>query len=117
MLDKLNFFLNSNIFKILKQSDNGKMLCHRYLSKMLNHQDISFVNDDGSISHDPMGYFDAIPDYDKDEILKIIQGNNHNMHTNNKYIVKKTGSGVVMKIPGVTYLVYADTFVPFDSSF
>lgn len=96
MLDKLNFFLNSNIFKILKQSKYGNEIIHRILSRIMKHQNIAFINDDGTIIHDPMRYFDTIPDYDKDEIMKIIQGDNHNMHINNKYIVKKTSSGYVI---------------------
>lgn len=95
------------------------MLSHKYLSKILEHENIAFINDDGSVKHDPLSFFENISENEKIEIMKIIQGDNFQMHINNKYTVKKTGSGVVLRnqVNATTYIVYSDTFIPFDSSF
>lgn len=102
--DKINFILDSNIFQILKKTKYGYQITHRVISKILQHKNIAFINDDESIICDEANFFATIKDgIEKELIMKIIRGNSYEMRQTNLYMVKKTGSGAV--------------FIPFDGSF
>ena len=113
-LNEIDFFLNSDVFKILKSTTTGYEVSHRFLNKKIGHHGLSFVNSNGTTKYDKINFFNTIPDEEKKEIMKILNGEDKSMFINNKYVIKKTGSGSVI---GNSNTTYSNVFIPFSPSY
>lgn len=108
-------FFEGFTWKTLKNEKLRYEIAHRLLTRITGHGFYFFIDDDNNLIYDPFGVFKNLSDAEKEYMFEINSGNDHKMRTKGLYNFKKISSAV----GGVnsTEVVYASTFVPFDSSF
>lgn len=109
-------FFEGYIWKHIKNEKLRYEIAHRLLTKITGHGFYLFINDDNSIAYDPFNVFDKLSECEKEFLFQINQGSETKMRNHGSFNFKKIGSSVVGPSTS-TELVYASTFVPFDSSF
>ena len=141
-LELIKFF-DGSAWKILKKTKIGLEIAHDIVSAIVKHSDLCFIDDCNNVTVDPNGFHSTLSECEKRSLHQINSGNDKGLKlVNGKVLVKKIGSAVAMKVVDnntgdngnngnngnndnnsfigpetPTELVYASTFVPFDSSF
>lgn len=113
-------FFKSNTWHILKRNRIGLKIAHEIVSEIMGHNFLMFVDDNADVLHDPTNMSCKLNDTHKIALSIITSGDDYELKIVDGLLMKKVGSAVVSQPhtnQNTTELVYASTFIPFDSSF
>lgn len=114
-MNKVDLFFKSDVWKIIKQHNSKYLFAYKYLSKIIGHNNI-FIYD--TMNYDPNNLYENLDDDIKETIESINNMNDDRMFIGRGYLIRKIGSTVVIaNPPTTTEILYANTFIPYDSSF